>query len=63
MFGLGVGEFVVILVVVALILNRRLPDLGASFGAAVRKFKKALHEPEEIDITPADEGTKGQDKK
>ena len=52
MFGLGAGEFLIILAVVILLFNRRLPDLGASFGAAIRKFKRALHQPDEIDITP-----------
>jgi sec-independent protein translocase protein TatA len=63
MFGLGMGEFLIILAVVILFFNRRLPDLGASFGSAIRKFKKALHEPDEIDITPPDEAKKRGDGK
>jgi sec-independent protein translocase protein TatA len=52
MFGLGIVELLVILVLVVVLFNRRLPDLGESFGAAIRKFRKALHTPDEIDITP-----------
>lgn len=52
MFGLGLGELVVVLVIVVALFNRRLPDLGESFGAAIRKFRKAVREPDEIDITP-----------
>jgi sec-independent protein translocase protein TatA len=60
MFGLGLGELVVVLVIVVLLFNRRLPDLGESFGAAVRKFRKAVKEPDEIDITPKENsGKKG----
>jgi sec-independent protein translocase protein TatA len=63
MFGLGIGELLIILAVLVLFFNRRLPDLGGSFGAAIRKFKKAINEPDEIDITPPDESTKRPDKK
>jgi sec-independent protein translocase protein TatA len=52
MFGLGLGELVVVLVIVVVLFNRRLPDLGESFGAAIRKFRKAVKESDEIDITP-----------
>lgn len=52
MFGLGIGELLAILVIVFLLFNRRLPDLGESFGIAIRKFRKAVKEPDEIDITP-----------
>jgi sec-independent protein translocase protein TatA len=58
MFGLGLGELVVVLVIVVLLFNRRLPDLGESFGAAVRKFRKAVKEPDEIDITPKENSCK-----
>lgn len=52
MFGIGIGELLVVLVIVLVLFNRRLPDLGESFGAAIRKFRKAVKEPDEIDITP-----------
>ena len=52
MFGLGIGELLAILVIVFLLFNRRLPDLGESFGIAIRKFRKAVKAPDEIDITP-----------
>jgi sec-independent protein translocase protein TatA len=58
MFGLGIGELLIVLAVVVLFFNRRLPDVAASFGSAIRKFKKAVNEPDEIDITPPDESKK-----
>lgn len=63
MFGLGLGELLIILAVVILVFNRRLPDLGGSFGSAIRKFKKALREPDEIDITPPDQSKNRPDGK
>jgi TatA/E family protein of Tat protein translocase len=63
MFGLGFGELLIVLAVIVLIFNRRLPDLGGSFGAAIRKFKKALHESDEIDITPPNQSKKPPDGK
>jgi sec-independent protein translocase protein TatA len=55
MFGLGFAELLIILAVVLLVFNRRLPDLAGSVGAAIRKFKKSLSEPDELDITPPDD--------
>ncbi len=52
MFGLGLGELLVILVIVMVVFNRRLPDLGESLGKSVRKFKNSLHGNDEIDVTP-----------
>jgi sec-independent protein translocase protein TatA len=62
MFGLGIGELLAILVIIIVLFNRRLPDLGESFGTAIRKFRKAMHEPDEIDITPTDETGKKSNK-
>jgi sec-independent protein translocase protein TatA len=58
MFGLGFGELLVVLVVVMVLFNRRLPDLGESLGKTIRKFKKSLQETDEIDVTPRDESDK-----
>jgi sec-independent protein translocase protein TatA len=63
MFGFGIGELLIVLTLVLLVFYRRLPDLGGSFGAAIKRFKKALNEPDEIDITPVDETAKRHEKK
>lgn len=52
MFGLGVGELLVILVIVLLFGAGRLPEIGEGFGKGIRNFRKALKTPDEIDVTP-----------
>lgn len=45
MFGLGMGEALIILAVVLLIFGgKKLPQLGKSMGEAINNFKKGLNE-------------------
>ena len=56
--GLGVWELVIILVILLLIFGpSRLGDLGSSLGKGIKGFKKAMKEPDEIDVTPSKEET------
>jgi len=50
--GLGFWELILILLIVLLLFNRRLPELGDSLGKSIRKFRKSVQENDEIDITP-----------
>ena len=50
--GLGFWELIVILLIVVLLFNKRLPELGESLGKSIRKFRKSVRENDEIDITP-----------
>lgn len=53
MFGLGMQELVIILVIVLVLFGaNRLPEIGKGIGQAIKSFKKATSEPDEIDITP-----------
>ncbi len=60
MFGLGIGELLIILVIIVVLFNRRLPDLGEGLGKSIRKFRKAVSEPDEIDITPKKDSSDSQ---
>ncbi|HUO77276.1 MAG TPA: twin-arginine translocase TatA/TatE family subunit [Thermodesulfovibrionales bacterium] len=53
MFGLGMQELMVILIIVLVLFGAsRLPEIGKGIGQAIKNFKKATSEPDEIDITP-----------
>jgi sec-independent protein translocase protein TatA len=50
--GLGLWELLLILLIILLLFNRRIPELGNSLGKGIRKFRKSLRESDEIDVTP-----------
>ncbi len=52
MFGLGIWELLIILIIVLVLFSRKLPELGEGLGKAIRGFRKSVKEPDEIDVSP-----------
>lgn len=64
MFGIGMQELLIILLVVVVIFGaKRLPEIGGGLGKAIRNFRQASSEPDEIDITPNKDKKTGDDDK
>ncbi|OGU08010.1 MAG: TatA/E family twin-arginine translocation protein [Geobacteraceae bacterium GWC2_58_44] len=60
MFGFGMPELIVILVILLVIFGPgKLPQLGASLGGAIRSFKKAAEEEPKV-INPEEDEKKDQ---
>jgi len=52
-FGMGVGELVLILVIVTVVFGAtKLPQLGDGLGRAIKNFKRSVGSLNEIEVTP-----------
>lgn len=53
--NLGMGELLIILVIVLLIFGAsRLPQIGEGLGKAIKGLKRGLNTDDDIDVTPKD---------
>lgn len=51
--SIGPMQILLILLIVLLIFGaKKLPEIGGGLGKAIRNFRRASTEPDEIDITP-----------
>ncbi|MFQ5351725.1 MAG: twin-arginine translocase TatA/TatE family subunit [Candidatus Binatia bacterium] len=61
MFGLGVTELIIILVIILIIFGAgKLPEIGEGLGRGIKNFRRATKAPDEIDVTPDSESA-GED--
>ncbi len=60
--GLGIWELIIILVIILIIFGAgKLPEIGGSLGKGIKSFRKAIKEPDEIDITPKKENQEAKE--
>ena len=57
MFGIGMPELIIIMIIFLIIFGAgKLPEIGSGIGQGIRNFKKATREkPEEIESPKAKE--------
>ena len=67
MFGLGIIELIIVLVILAILFGAsRLPEIGRGIGEAIKNFKKSTSESPETDVelkdkTEENKGNKGNE--
>jgi sec-independent protein translocase protein TatA len=59
MFGIGMPELIVILVIIMIIFGaNKLPQMGSGLANGIRNFKKGMDEKEDAEAAPKKIGEK-----
>ncbi|HOW54600.1 MAG TPA: twin-arginine translocase TatA/TatE family subunit [Syntrophorhabdaceae bacterium] len=52
MFGLGMPELIIIMVIVLMVFGAgRLPEIGGAIGKGIRSFKRSVDGPDAAEVT------------
>jgi sec-independent protein translocase protein TatA len=63
-FGLGFGELVIILIIVVVVFgSTKLPQLGDGLGKAIKNFKRAVNQQNELDVSPKEKSEQDDSEK
>ena len=63
MFGLGIWELLIILLLVFILFSRKLPELGEGLAKGIRNFRRSIKESDEIDVTPGSKQDQEKEKR
>lgn len=57
MMGIGMGELVVILIIIMIIFGAgKLPEIGSAFGRSIKNFKSSMKEADEVETAKVETG-------
>lgn len=64
MFGFGMPELIIILVIVMVVFGAgKIPELAGALGKSISNFKRAAEGKDEIEINPKIKGESDSDRK